>query len=65
LKYAKIDYAWVLKRCQTIKQSTTPASASKFEKMTKKHDIFQLSQDFFKTAAKLSMFLAFLNLFLL
>jgi hypothetical protein len=54
----------VLKRCQTSSQttfvlrvlemlrSTTPASASKFEKMAKKHDFFQLSQDFFKTTSK-------------
>jgi hypothetical protein len=61
----------VLQRCQTslpttfvlrvfeILRSTTPASASKFEKMAKKHDFFQFSQDFFKTTAQTSNVFSF------
>jgi hypothetical protein len=41
--------------------STTPASASKFEKMAKKHDFFHFSQDFFKTTALTSNVFGFLE----
>jgi hypothetical protein len=60
----KFGEAWVLKRCQTSSQttfvlrvleilrSTTPASASKFEKNGQKIRFFQLYQDFCKTSAQ-------------
>jgi hypothetical protein len=60
----KIGWAWVLKRSQTsllttfvlrlfkILRSTSPASASKFKKIAKKHDFFHFF-DFFKTTALL------------